>query len=876
MIISAGTRLGPYEVVDPIGAGGMGEVWRARDTRLDRSVAIKLLPAEFASNAPLRLRFEREAKIISQLNDPRICTLYDVGHENGRDYLVLEYLEGETLADRISRGPLPLQDVLKYGAEIAEGLAKAHRACIVHRDLKPGNVMITKSGAKLLDFGLAKNDLSLLGPQSSVMATQQKPLTSEGTILGTFQYMAPEQLDGNEADARTDIFALGTTLYEMATGRRAFDGKTKTSLIAAIVAAEPRPISEIQPLTPPAFEHVVTKCLAKDPDERWQSAYDIAEELRWIGATRSTTATAAGDPRSVLPRQLGWIAAIILAAIAGWVVARQRLRTPPREVTRFTLPAVVNLGGLVVSPNGRSIAYVGTRDGTRALWMQSFAEEEPRYLIEAGIISSVFWSPDSRKIGFLTGAQLKWIAAAGGSVETICDTTADWGAWGRKGIILLGGRDGATLRVSEGGGAPVEVLPASPSTLGQHAQAAFLPDGEHFLFFRKTSATAEPGAVYVATIDGKEIRRLFSVGERPSLMYAEPGFITYTAGEKLLARRFDMRTLSVSGDPLLLLEGLGSFMGRARVSVGESGTIVYRKPGHPGSRQLVLLSRDGRELRAIGKAAAISHLVPSHDERTIALEIIDGKRETSDVWVTNVESGVSSRITFTPKFEWQMTWMPDGSRLIFASNQTDNSDLFSIPARGGSFSRLFTRAMLQTPLDVSPDGKYLLYMDNSAGPKYDLAALPLGGGEPIIVSASEFEERSGRFSPDGQWIAFDSNESGEEQVYVQRFPTAGGKIQVSSDGGFSPSWRRDGRELYYLTRDFFLVAVPVDRRGAELYFGPPRRLFQLDLRTRPSFGRYLYAPSRNGTFYVAKKVSDPVENAINVIINATSLLEEHR
>src|SRR5436305_8989690 len=502
MQVTAGSRLGPYEIVAPIGAGGMGEVYKARDTRLDRSVAVKILPSAFADNAQLKIRFEREAKTISQLTHPHICTLYDVGNESGVEYLVMELLDGDTLADRIARGPLPMRDVLRYGREIAAALDRAHRAGVVHRDLKPGNVMITKSGAKLLDFGLAKGGSIEISPDG---ATQQKSLTQEGTILGTFQYMAPEQLEGMEADARTDIFALGSVLYEMTTGRRAFDGKTRTSLIAAIVGSEPPPIRSTQPLTPTALEHVIVTCLEKEPDRRWQSAHDVASELSWIAGGSAVDQAPVRRAR----RRLAAMAAIALALIAAAAIAMLvRERTKPVERLAFTVtsPRGLSLYRAAISPDGRSIALVAGTQAESSLWVRRLGEITGTRITAPGAFRTIFgpfWSPDSQWIGFSSEGRLMKIRAGGGAVEMITKLPGYYcgAAWNAKGDILYAPRFGAGLyRVPAGGGDAVPVTTLDPKrreTL--NGWPRFLPDADHFLFVSHTIGE-EPNEIYAGSL----------------------------------------------------------------------------------------------------------------------------------------------------------------------------------------------------------------------------------------------------------------------------------------------------------------------------------------------------------------------------------------
>jgi eukaryotic-like serine/threonine-protein kinase len=528
MSLQSGSRLGPYELQAPIGAGGMGEVWRGRDTRLDRSVAVKILPATFAQDEDRRARFEREAKAISSLNHPHICTLFDVGRDGETHFLVMELLEGEALADRLRKGSLPLEQVLKFGAQVSDALDAAHRQGIVHRDLKPGNVVLTKSGAKLLDFGLARTSTGLGGVSGSTeMPTEARPLTAAGTVLGTFQYMAPEQLEGAEADGRTDIFALGALLYEMATGKRAFEGKSKTSLIAAILSQQPPPISQVAPVMPPALDHVVRKCLEKDPDDRWQSARDVASELRWIAEAGSQ----AGVPASLALRRksrerVAWVLAAGCAAAAtlgfAWAI---RLRGIAREAERpfyseVVLPADaplagVTLGAMAFSPDGRRLAMVVIQ-AAPGLAVRDLASGETKPLAGTDGATFPFWSPDSRSLAFFAEGRLKKVEATGGPVQVVCDANAGrGGSWGRDGAIVFAPDIGGPLMtVHEAGGIP-SAATRTPSPNASHRNPWFLPDGRHFLFTSRERGSDPVGSIAIASLDAGDARPLVERGSNP-------------------------------------------------------------------------------------------------------------------------------------------------------------------------------------------------------------------------------------------------------------------------------------------------------------------------------------------------------------------------
>ena len=604
MDIVPGVRLGPYEVVSAVGVGGMGEVYRANDTRLDRTVALKVLPAHLSSNPEFRERFDREARTISSLSHPHICTLYDVGHHDGIDYLVMEFVEGESLAERLKKGPLLIEQVLRYGIQIAEALDKAHRQGIIHRDLKPANIMITKSGAKLLDFGLAKI-VAAESPvvQLSHLPTAQRQLTQEGTILGTFQYMAPEQLEGLEADARTDIFAFGTVLYEMATGRHAFEGKTKTSLIAAIVDRDPPPISSIQPLTPPTFERVVKTCLAKDPDDRWQSARDVANELRWI--QKSAPAVAVPQRRR---DWIAWTIALIAIATAGVFAYLHHRATsePPQSVQSAILPPEKGVfafgppsGGVAISPDGRRIVFRVTNEGKTMLWVRALNSLAAQPLLGTEEGTFPFWSPDSRFIGFFAGGKLKKIDANGGPPQPICSVINQprGGSWGRDGVILFGaGTRDPISKVAAEGGSPVQVTKLA---VGQYSQRwpTFLPDGRHFLYFAQTWAGQpnEHDSTYVASLDSAEVRPLFH--SSGAAMYAPPGYLVFVRDRMLLAQRFDAKKLQTVGEPFPVAERIESYpqTSTAIFSVSDNGVLLYQRGENIADLNLAWVDRHGRK-----------------------------------------------------------------------------------------------------------------------------------------------------------------------------------------------------------------------------------------------------------------------------------------
>ncbi|HVT02883.1 MAG TPA: protein kinase, partial [Thermoanaerobaculia bacterium] len=821
MNVSVGSRLGPYEIVSRIGAGGMGEVWRATDTRLDRSVAIKVLPAEFAQNAQMKARFEREAKTISQLNHPNICSLYDIGHDSGTDFLVMELLEGETLAERLDKGALPLTEVLRYGAQIADALARAHRQGVMHRDLKPGNVMLSRSAAKLLDFGLAKTLVPVQPVSAPDDATQQKPLTQEGTILGTFQYMAPEQLAGEEADARTDIFALGAVLYEMATGKRAFEGKTRTSLIAAIIASDPRPISEIQPLTPPAFEHVVQKCLSKDREDRWQSAHDVAEELTWISGAGSKAGAAAPIVARQRTRQRLQLAsaALLLAAItgvAGFAIAnahRAKAETLRALVASPELDAAVEEleTGFALSPDGKMLAYVGIRNGVALLFIRSLDRFDSRALAGTEGASFPFWSPDNSQVGFFAELKLKRIVVAGGEPQTVSDAEEipRGGTWNRDGVILFapGPRSGL-LRVSAGGGPAVPATILESRNEASHRWPAFLPDGRHFLYY----VMGDKKGIYLGSLDSHQRTRIVDGGSNP--LFVSPGVLLFVRDRDLVAQRFDTSHFRLIGEPVSVAEDIGQFgedgpTGYGRFSASDTGVVAFQKISLMTS-QLVWRDRSGAELGRLGPPG--SYMVPilSRDATRVVINRTDPKTRKTDLWSEDLTRGVYSRLTTGPGQNTIGLWSPDGKQIVFSSNRNGVFDFYIKTANGGGDERpLFASPLSKFADDWSADGRFIVYEQFTPKTYNDLWMLDLSSHKATPVLTTEFDELHAQFSPDGKWLAYTCSESGKGEVYVQSFPPSGDKWQVSTTGGDQAVWSRDQKKIYYVAPDHNLFEVEI-------------------------------------------------------------------
>ncbi len=838
--LPASSRLGPYEVIGPLGAGGMGEVYRAKDTRLDREVAVKILPEGFDADEQRRLRFEREAKAISSLNHPHICTLYDVGHENGTHYLVMELLEGESLADRLARGPLPPDQVLKHGAQIADALECAHKHGVVHRDLKPGNVVLTKTGAKLVDFGLARASAEGGGVGgSSDLATAAKPLTQQGTIVGTFQYMAPEQLEGHEADARTDIFALGALLFEMATGKHAFEGKSRPSLIAAIVSSQPPPVSSVVPMCPPALDHIVRKCLEKEADERWQSAHDVAEELRWIAQAGSQAGVASSITVRRRTREgLAWtLAALGAVAAIGLGVALARSRAQAPTAFRATLPpppgtALVPYDelGLALSPDGRSLAFVAlARDGSKQIWVRDFSSGAARPVPETQGAWYPFWSPDGRYLGFFADGKLKKIDLRGGSPQVLADApTGRGGSWSRSDVILFAPNIRAPIQsIPASGGAPASVTRFDGAKETSHRWPQFLPDGRHFLYMSRGRIEGKPelGRLALASLDSPEPTML--VEDATNATYVPPGYLLYGRSGNLLAQHFDVKVLRLVGEPVTVLDEKLAYWEPKNLlmfTASDDGALVYL-PGTSRPTVFTWYDRSGRVLGALGEAGNQFNPRISPDGKKIA--IVRGDAPKSDVWIHELEYDRDYRFTFQSGDFFAPRWSPDGSRLMFGCHPKVGQGICVKSLReGGEVTPLIEGLSWKDPGGWLPDGS-LVYDDQSPQTNEDLMVMPPDRkGEPRILLRTPFSESGAEPSPDGRWVAYLSDETGRFEVYVRSSSGSTEQWQISTGGGAQPRWRGDGKELFFATPDGKVMATPIETHPS-FRPGSPRALFTL-------------------------------------------------
>jgi eukaryotic-like serine/threonine-protein kinase len=867
MVLAAGTRLGPYEIQSPLGAGGMGEVYRARDTRLDRTVAVKVLPSHLSENLEARQRFEREARTISSLSHPCICTLYDVGHHDGIDYLVMEYLEGETLADRLRKGPLPVEQVLKFGIEICEGLERAHRSNVVHRDLKPGNIMLTRANAKLMDFGLAKAAASpaMLSDAMVTLSTppQSHPLTAQGTLVGTFQYMSPEQVEGKEADPRSDIFSLGAVLYEMTTGKRAFEGKTTVSIVAAILEKDPLPVTAVKPLSPAALQHAIEGCLTKDPESRWQSAGDVGRELRWITSSGSQTNAqiSHGTPR--IAERVVWIGTLLLLlATIGWLL----LARPQRPILRAHINAPDkfrfnfvgdNAGPPVISPNGRLILFSAVVDGKSQLYVRSIGELTLHPVPGTETATFPFWSPDSRSIGFFADGKLKRIDLAGGPAVIVCDAPqARGGTWSDRGVILLAPSFNTPLfQVPASGGTPVAVtkMDAKYTT---HRWPSFLPDGLHFVYLaaNHVDPSSSDTALFFASLDGREDR--FLISSRSSAIYAS-GYLLYVRDSALVARSFNPSSGQFKGDPAVLNDDVQVDAGvwRGTFTASEDGTLVY-EPGSSGSGlNLNWFDSSGKPTGTVSTSEAFRQIELSPDDRKAAVSMGE---PLATLWIYDLARNTRTRFTFDNQNYSHPVWSADGSQIAYtqgggAANDAGHSILSKTSNGNGAEKTLLSlNPSTGTQLalcDWSPDGRYLMYRTGTSGTGdgFDLWILPLfGDRKPFPYVAGPGDQLYAQFSPDGRWVAYTSNETGRNEVYVAPFPRTGAKWQVSQNGGTLPRWRRDGAELFFagFSSGEFAVAQ-VNAHGPNFAVGDIHDLFVIN-NMSPSIASDQYDVSANG------------------------------
>jgi eukaryotic-like serine/threonine-protein kinase len=902
MPLTPGTKLGPYEIQSPLGAGGMGEVYRARDTRLDRSVAIKILAAHLSTSPELKQRMEREARAISCLNHPHICQLYDIGEQGGADFLVMEFLEGETLAERLRKGAIPLNEIYKIGIALADALAVAHRQGIVHRDLKPGNIMLTQAGAKLMDFGLAKplglrnaNSGSGAAPPSFTAAatlsgqsplSPLSPLTTAGTIIGTIQYMSPEQIEGKEADARSDIFAFGAVLYEMTAGKRPFEGKSQLSLASSILEKDPDPITTLKPQTPPAFEHVITTCLQKNPEDRYLAAHDIKLELQWVALDKPTPAAPAPSlpqPQSStlsahMFRAVITICALILGAIGGAFLHREPLAQSIRTVINPPEKTILNLTGdsagpPVLSPDGSLIAFTASgSDGKTIIWIRPVNSLDSHQITGTDNAIFPFWSPDSRSLGFFADGKLKIVDLDGDSTQVVADAPfGRGGAWGAGGVIVFSpNTQAALMRVNVSGGSVVPLTHLDLTQHTSHRWPMFLPDGKHFIYLaiNHDPSRSASDAIYYASVDGGENRLLF---HSQSNAVDASGYLLFARNDQLMAQSFNPSNGTLSGEPQIVAKGVVNDASTWHMDASASGSgLLIFASGGGGDWQLLWMDRKTGQLTTVADKLPdlqTARLSPQGDR--IALQIDTG---TSDIWVLDLVRGVRTRLTFGPIQNTYPIWSPDGKWIYYDSDRNGHSNLYRKPADGsGAEEILLTDDTIDVPSDVSPDGKTLIYDRGPVGTG-DIYALPLVGEHKpqlIVSHAANSGTGKGVVSPDGRWLAYNSNESGTLQVYVVAFGGGQAKWQVSVNGGGAPQWSKDGKELYYLDMTYNLFAVPVKEVNGALQFGAAQNIV-----SNWSAPQVFYDVSPDGKKILLDRISQQVSQSVTVVSNFTAGLKK--
>jgi serine/threonine protein kinase/Tol biopolymer transport system component len=830
-MIEAGTKFGPYEIIAPLGAGGMGEVYRARDKRLDRTVAIKLLASHLSSSPELKQRFEREARAISSLQHPNICTLYDVGSQDGVDFLVMEYLEGQTLAHRLNKGALPVQEALKIGTDIADALEKAHKAGITHRDLKPGNVMLTKSGAKLLDFGLAKPAAMAAGVAAAPLVSaamtldvphpELSPLTSHGMIVGTIQYMSPEQIEGKEADARSDIFSFGSMLYEMATGKPAFRGKTQLSVASAILEKEPEPLSTVRPTSPPALDYVIRTCLAKNPEERYQSAADVGLQLRWVAQQSNTTKILPRSSRRLLVTTV--VSMCMVVAIAGWWLGSRSSGMKP-EPMHVTVPVVPGSLGetlttpAMVSPDGRWLLYLVERDGQHKLYLRAFTEAEGKILDGSAGAAGPFFSPDSRWIAFAANHTLKKVPVSGGSPTKICNVivTDDslgflGGAWSPDGrIVFVPGFNSGLWEVPATGGTPKLLLATDVSkdrVAVTHPQV--LPDGKGILFTSVPNKARDWDDERIAVLEPGASEPRIVVQGGSNARYLPTGHLVYGHAGSLVAVRFNLARLAVEGTAVPVVRSVHPGFPDPLYSVSENGTLIYVPWMKVANPRLFVMDRKGNRRAITDGSENPEDLAVSPDGKTIVARVVAAN---DDLWTFDTIRGTPLRLTFEPGDEIYPQWTPDGKRIAYG---TRTGTIYWRRADGsGQREELSKGKFPRYPSSFSPDGKWLAIVEATINRGRDIWIIPIGGGDrkPIPFETTDADEWSPKFSSDGRFIAYVSNESGTTEIYIRPFGGSGGRRRITSSGGLLPVWSRTGRELFFV-RGATLMSVGIDANG---------------------------------------------------------------
>jgi Tol biopolymer transport system component len=869
-----GRQIGVYTILSRLGAGGMGEVYRARDTRLGRDVAVKVLPYVFVSDPDRLARFEREAHLLATLNHPHIGAIYGIEEAAGVRALILELVEGPTLAERLSAGPMPVREAVSIARQIAEALDAAHEKGIIHRDLKPANIKVTPEGiVKVLDFGLAK---------AGALAGDTADATRDGAILGTPGYMSPEQARGQAVDKRTDIFAFGAILYEMLSGLRAFDGETAMDAVTAVLNNDPPELPAAERRIPPALTRIVDRCLKKNPAGRFQSASDLAFALEGVSSPSDTAAMApiASGRTGLLqnPRTAWAIAAscALLVALAIATTFYLRPAAPEPMVTRLeiTTPPTGDAYSMVLSRDGRQLAYVANGDHGSQLWVRPLDQVAAQPLAGTEGAIGPFWAPDGRAIGFFAEGKLKRIDLTGGAVQVLADVSnAMGGAWSAGGVILFTPSSTDPLLGVPATGGPVSSVTHLAAGQAGHHWPEFLPDGRRFLFVVSTGQPETYG-IYVGSLGGGEPTRIMP--NATEVAYAPPGYLLLVARDVLVAYPFDAASATVTGEPIPVAQGVGSCCDIGAFSVSTQGILAYRG-GVATRRQLAWIDRTGKVLGAVGAVddSAPSFLDLSPDDQRVVF--IRAVQANIDIWLIRAGESAPRRFTFERAIDSGPVWSPDGSRIVFRTFRGGTYNLYEKPVNGTTDEQpLLVTPLPKAPQDWSRDGRLLLYSNQDPKTGTDLWALPMTGErKPFPVLQTRFDEIQGQFSPDGRWLAYASNESGRDEIYVQTFPEAGGKWQISAAGGLQPRWRRDGQELFYVAPDNRLMAAPIRvAPGTKaLEAGAPVPLFTTKLATGPNIvpagfqARAQYAVAANGRFLMNISADDGVISPITIVQN---------